>query len=90
MSEFVNSINQDISISKQIELLDNFEYRLVELGYLQLSIDLEKYEHLHPNLRWQSFYSHLQNEYLPHQLAGTFSSPQADWKKLALVLNDLG
>jgi hypothetical protein len=89
MSGFVNSINQDISISKQIELLDNFEYRLVELGYLQLSIDLEKYEDLHPDRRWQSFYRHLQNEYLPQQLAGVFSSPHADWKKLALVLNDL-
>jgi hypothetical protein len=31
----------------------------------------------------------LQNEYLPQQLAGVFSSPHADWKKLALVLNDL-
>lgn len=74
------------TVIEKIELLDAFEYRLVALGYLQLSFDLEEYRDLHPDNRWQAIYQHLQDQFLPSQIENVFLSEAADWDQLALAV----
>lgn len=68
------------------ELLDKFEYRLLNEDLVQVSLDIEEFADLKPDLRWVEISSYLRENdvTLPEDLQ-VFLSEEPDWEEASQV-----